>query len=337
MCSEDDPERRFVKFNGNDKIALVVNNYGGLSNLELGALTDEVLRQLSTSWGIRPVKIYSGVFESSLNGPGFSISLGNLTVAATLSNTAVHELVGLLSAPTAAPSWPTTSTALADSAPQILNYTDDLEKRPPIPASEDIIIEPSHLDRIIRTACNKAIASEPDLTKWDMIMGDGDCGEGVEGVCKAVVKLLDTGIAQRGSVLDVLYSIIHAVDNMGGTLGAIFGIYLSALLTSLRSGDKYADASFNAAETLKKYTGAREGDRTVMDVLLPFAATFIESGDISRAVKVAREKGEATRFLKPKFGRASYVREGGKDQQVPDPGAWALKELLEGMLQGIST
>lgn len=29
-----------------DQVILLINNYGGLSNLELGALTDEVLIQL---------------------------------------------------------------------------------------------------------------------------------------------------------------------------------------------------------------------------------------------------------------------------------------------------
>ena len=85
-----------------------------------------------------------------------------------------------------------------------------------------------------------------------------------------------------------------------------------------------------------KYTGAREGDRTVMDVLIPFSASFEENGNFGMAVDVARQKAEATRFLKPKFGRASYVGEGGKEQELPDPGAWALMEMLSGMLEGMN-
>jgi len=38
------------------------------------------------------------------------------------------------------------------------------------------------LDAAIRLACKSAIAAEPNLTKWDMVMGDGDCGEAVKGV-----------------------------------------------------------------------------------------------------------------------------------------------------------
>lgn len=46
LCDPSDPERAFVAFQDGDSVALVVNNYGGLSNLELGALTDETIQQL---------------------------------------------------------------------------------------------------------------------------------------------------------------------------------------------------------------------------------------------------------------------------------------------------
>jgi len=73
-----------------------------------------------------------------------------------------------------------------------------------------------------------------------MVMGDGDCGEAVSGACTAILELLHNPpeIASSGSILSLLYSIIDAVDDMGGTLGAIFGIFLSSLVTSLRSSSK---------------------------------------------------------------------------------------------------
>lgn len=46
LCDQNDPERGFVKFNDFDDVVLLINNYGGLSNLELGALTQEILSQL---------------------------------------------------------------------------------------------------------------------------------------------------------------------------------------------------------------------------------------------------------------------------------------------------
>jgi dihydroxyacetone kinase len=46
ICDQNDPERGFVKFNKGDDTVLLINNYGGLSNLELGALNEEALSQL---------------------------------------------------------------------------------------------------------------------------------------------------------------------------------------------------------------------------------------------------------------------------------------------------
>ena len=141
--------------------------------------------------------------------------------------------------------------------------------------------------------------------------------------------------------------ILDAVDDMGGTLGAILGILLSAFSSSLRTyvtklGTSppepivYAQALSEAVTTLKAYTSAREGDRTVMDVLLPFADKFAEAGDFHAAVEKAHEQAEATRLLKPRFGRATYVAEAA-GQALPDPGAWALYEMLSGMSNGIKS
>lgn len=126
---------------------------------------------------------------------------------------------------------------------------------------------------------------------------------------------------------------------MGGTLGAIIGILLSAFTSALRdsasrspaaTAETFAAALAIATTALKTHTSAREGDRTVMDVLLPFSDAFAASKDFRTAVAVAKEKAEATRFLKARFGRATYVAE-AQGQELPDPGAWALYEWLHGM------
>lgn len=49
LCDPEDKERYFVTFEKGDSTVLVINNYGGMSNLELGALTDETITQLGES------------------------------------------------------------------------------------------------------------------------------------------------------------------------------------------------------------------------------------------------------------------------------------------------
>ncbi|ETS84674.1 hypothetical protein PFICI_02699 [Pestalotiopsis fici W106-1] len=345
LCDPNDPERAFVKFNKDDEVVLVLNNYGGLSNLELGALTDETIIQLGRTWNIKPVRILSDAFETSLNGPGFSISLCNLSNAAKECSTSVSELLEFLDQKTSCVAWPNVAIPFKETtASATESAASAAEQKPKFSADTDIKIDPSLLDSIIRTACKAAIAAEPKLTQWDMIMGDGDCGEAVQGVSESIIKTLDNGIAKEGSILSFLFSTTEAVDDMGGSLGAILGILLSAFTSALQDNVKskggpadastYAQSLAQAVTTLKKYTGAREGDRTVMDVLIPFADAFAQSSDFHAAVQVAHDKAEGTKSLKAKFGRASYVSE-AEGQDIPDPGAWAFYEWVAGMSKAI--
>ena len=217
LCDIADPERGFADFETRgDAVVLLINNYGGLSNLELGALADEVLSQLgklvshprartrkqtwltisfaASKWSIEPVRTFSGAFETSLNAPGFSISLANISAAARQCNVSANELLGLLDLPTAAVSWP--NQGCVKSSSYGVNGANGINEhrgmhsvqRTGQPKSTnqefDLKVDPALLNRVIRAGCEAAIASEPKLTQWDLIMGDGDCGEAVKGVCE---------------------------------------------------------------------------------------------------------------------------------------------------------
>lgn len=106
LLDPNDSDRAFVEFKPEDEVSLLINNFGGLSVLELEALTSITLNQLEKDWGIKPVRIFAGVFETSLNGPGFSISLGNLSGLARSTGVSSTEIIRLLDAPTNAPAWP---------------------------------------------------------------------------------------------------------------------------------------------------------------------------------------------------------------------------------------
>lgn len=46
LLDPKDTDRAFVKFDSNDDVAMLINNFGGLSNLELETLTSIVRTQL---------------------------------------------------------------------------------------------------------------------------------------------------------------------------------------------------------------------------------------------------------------------------------------------------
>lgn len=344
LCDKDDVERAFVQFETGDEVTLLVNNYGGLSVLELGALADEVQTQLESTYHIKPCRTLVGSFETSLNAPGFSISLCNISAAERQCKERATKLLQLLDNPTTAVSWPNIIPPHTTTHKPHMNGVSrqektDIEKNP-------LVVDPSILEAAVRSACQAALAAEPQLTKWDLVMGDGDCGEAVQRLCESILRLLEDGGASNGSVLQLLDVLTDAVDDMGGTLGAILGILLSAFSSSLRtlwaqkgplnaqSPLLYATSLGSGVESLKTHTTAREGDRTVMDVLIPFADAFSKGGDFASAVAVAGEKAEATRLLAARLGRASYVGDASA-HQLPDPGAWAMYELLWGFARGL--
>lgn len=75
MLDQNDSDRAYLSWNPSDQFALLINNLGGLSTLELAGITDEVYRQLERDYQIKPARIIQGTFLTSLNGLGFSASL----------------------------------------------------------------------------------------------------------------------------------------------------------------------------------------------------------------------------------------------------------------------
>lgn len=136
-------------------------------------------------------------------------------------------------------------------------------------------------------------------------------------------------------------------DTCGGTLGAIYSIFLAALTTEVRrlaleqgpnptaSPAFWGEAAKAALETLKLSTAARVGHRTVMDSLIPFAEALATEKDYERAYKATKAGGEGTAKLTAKLGRATYVNDDGN--LPPDPGAMSFVFLVKGMLEGLQS
>lgn len=117
---------------------------------------------------------------------------------------------------------------------------------------------------------------------------------------------------------------------MDGTSGAIYAIFLNALVHALGTaapGDAtakvWAAALKRSSEALSKYTPARPGDRTLVDALYPFVDTLAETGDVKKAAAASKAAAEATQGMVASLGRSVYVG-GSGFKHVPDPGAWGL-------------
>jgi triose/dihydroxyacetone kinase / FAD-AMP lyase (cyclizing) len=96
LLDQSDKDRGFINIQGGEDIVLLINNLGGISQLELGAITAEVTSQLDGSYRLKPRRILCGTYMSSLNGQGFSITLLRLRSESWL---------GLIDAPASASGW----------------------------------------------------------------------------------------------------------------------------------------------------------------------------------------------------------------------------------------
>lgn len=351
--NEQDPERGYVHFRPQDEVFLLVSNFGGMSNLEMGALADELLQQLATTWNIAPVRVYVGQLETSLNAPAFSVSLVNATKAAAHCSYTVEQIKAFADVRTTT-SWESMAGfqgVRRDRKEQFVKPPTEPHKV--VDDANDLKIDPSALERMLRGACHALIQAEPELTKWDTVMGDGDCGETLRTGATSLLAALDTKkLAATGSVVAVLQELEDIVESrMGGTLGGILGIFFVSLRNAVEKNvgaGQIQDAAViwglslaTALDQLSKYTPAKVGDRTVMDTLIPFAEAIRRAGSLDDGLDAAIQGAEATRTMRPKLGRATYVAAGrengthGQLQLPPDPGAWAAMVAIQGLKGGL--
>jgi dihydroxyacetone kinase len=102
ILDHNDPDRAFLTHQPGDEFVLLINNLGGVSTLELSGITDEVYRQLTKDFNIKPARIIQGTFLTSLNGLGFSVSLLKLADTGLGPGKSMLEL---LDAPAEAVGW----------------------------------------------------------------------------------------------------------------------------------------------------------------------------------------------------------------------------------------
>lgn len=208
----------------------------------------------------------------------------------------------------------------------------------------NMVVDYAFTRKVLDTALNRLIAAEPDVTNYDTIVGDGDCGIGLKRGAEAILKNLEHSKPTTDAAV-LLDRITGVVENtMDGTSGAIYAIFLNALEHGLRSQDPtspedvnvgiWARALESSMESLGKYTPARPGDRTLVDALDPFVGTLSRTGSVQKAAAAAQEGSQKTKGMKASLGRTVYVGgEGWLD--VPDPGAHGLSEFLQGLSDGL--
>lgn len=198
--------------------------------------------------------------------------------------------------------------------------------------------------------CDLIIAAEPELTRIDNIVGDGDHGFGMYDGFSELKKELATGI-QFETLRDLArYTGMVLVKSMGGASGVIFGTLFIGGVDALTAPDGSFLTEVDAeglrryfrlgAEAISHRGKAKANDRTMLDALL-WAADAMESTDTEDVAELLKAGwdgacagAEATKNMIPRLGRTKNFRD--KALGWPDPGAISTSIIFRGFYESVA-
>ncbi len=200
------------------------------------------------------------------------------------------------------------------------------------------MISKKELEERIISACENVIAAEPELTEIDSKFGDADHGLTMHKIAAAIK---DSVVESAGDIKEMLDDAAMAVMGLnGGSAVPLWNSWLDGMQEGAPEADEVdvagVKAMFTSAfEALDDMSGAKVGDKTMMDTVIP-ASEAIASyvGDsvselFSIAAEAAKKGAENSKNFVSKFGRAKTF--GTKTIGTPDAGATSMAKFFEGL------
>lgn len=297
---------------GEGRFAVLINNLGGVSALEMALLTKELAHSAlkeSIAYLIGPAPLVS-----ALDMKGFSLTLLKLN---DLFEKALHEEVETLG-------WqkPVAFAPLRTVAHSAIH--DRVEYTP----SENPQVEKS-----VSSVARTLIQLENRLNTLDAKVGDGDTGSTFAQGARDIAQRLEEHALPLDDVSKLLLLVGERLATvMGGSSGVLMSIFFTAAGQKLHDGKSLPDALLSGLAQMKQYGGADLGDRTLIDALQP-ALEALQKNDLQAAAQAAQLGAEATaKMEKAGAGRSSYVNKENLDG-VMDPGAVAVAEVFNVLAQ----
>ena len=292
------------------RLAVLVNNLGGVSSLEMAILTKELVHsemkeQIDYLIGPAPL-------VTALDMKGFSLS------AIALNETFIKALQA--------------DVETAGWHPMVKLHAMPMQKHSVI--REGTQAKPSENDTVktlVGRITKTLIEQEKVLNALDAKVGDGDTGSTFAQGARDIAQLNDDGklpLNDTAALLELVGE--HLATVMGGSSGVLMSIFFTAAGQKVAKKQKIADALLFGLEQMKRYGGAELGDRTLIDALQP-ALEALKDSDLNAAVKAAQDGAEATAQMhKANAGRSSYVNSDNL-KGVKDPGAVAIAAVFAGL------
>ncbi|MDN4621569.1 dihydroxyacetone kinase subunit DhaK [Pantoea agglomerans] len=288
--------------------ALLINNLGGMSALEMSLVTRDLIESplsRGSDYLIGPAPLMT-----ALDMKGFSVTSMTLTPLFEEAICAPVEVTGWVQAVKVAPLQP-------------VNATKEATAHPAQP-SDNLTVA-----AFVNSICETLIASESELNKLDAQVGDGDTGSTFAAGARQIQRECTDNQLPLNALPDLLAVTGERLATvMGGSSGVLMAIFFTAAAQQLAEGDALPAALQQGLEKMKQYGGAQPGDRTLIDALQPAIEALVAGKSLAEAADAAQQGSDATASMgKAKAGRSSYLNSANLNG-VSDPGAVAVARVF---------
>ena len=193
----------------------------------------------------------------------------------------------------------------------------------------------------LKHACASVTAAEDTLTEIDSKFGDADHGLTMAKIAGAISQAVDESQGGIQAMLDDAAMAVMCLN--GGSAVPLWNVWLDGMQEAAPEGDEVDVAGLqaifaHALEALSDISGAKVGDKTMMDALIPASQAIAaysgqdENELFAAAARAALQGAEDSKQFVSKFGRAKSY--GEKTIGTPDAGAASMAYFFQGLAQG---
>ncbi|MGW0789209.1 dihydroxyacetone kinase family protein [Streptomyces sp. NPDC002911] len=311
---------------GTDRIALLLNGLGATKYEELYVVHRRVAERL-TAEGLTVVAPVVGEQVTSLGMAGLSLTVTFLDA----------DLEELWRAPATTPAF--SRGHLAPRPPRRAVLSSARRVPSVVPADAGSRALGARIAEALQVMRDTVVTHEKRLGDIDAVAGDGDHGLGMRRGAEAAATAAGEAVSLGGGARTVLSQAGAAwAERAGGTSGALWGAALTAFGSAVgdagdADGARIAAGVRAAVDAVLQLGGARPGDKTLVDVAVPFAdrleAGLERTGFAAAwtdAALAAEQAAQATASIPARRGRARA--HGDRSLGTPDAGAVSLALIV---------
>lgn len=296
------------------RLAVMLNNLGGVSVAEMAILTRELANtplHARVDWLIGPASLVT-----ALDMKGFSLT--TIVLEESIEKALLSDVE--------------TASWQKPVQPRAVNIM------PSALASARVAFTPSANPQVgdfVAQVTSTLSGLETHLNALDAKVGDGDTGSTFAAGAREIAALLQRQQLPLND-LPTLFALIgeRLTVVMGGSSGVLMSIFFTAAGQKLEQGASMAEALNAGLGQMKFYGGADEGDRTMIDALQPALAALLAEPDNLQAAFVAAQAGadRTCQSSKAGAGRASYLNSESLLGNM-DPGAHAVAMVFKALAE----